>query len=484
VCTLGLAIGERMGLSEEELARVYRLALLRHIGCTAGSDLVAEIAGDEIELRKDSPRLDLADKPGMLPHVLAHIAATNRPLARPAAFIRLMGGMGRIMGNTDEICEAAATIANRLGLGANTASDLEQLHDRWDGKGRQGLTGDAISEPVRVVQVAESAAAFLGDDGADAAAGFVRAHRGGMFAPDATDAFLAAPEEVASALDPESLWDAVVTSPRAGDRPLDGPALDEACEVVADFADMRSNWLVGHSRGVSKLAEAAAKELGLPEEDAASLRRAGLVHDVGRVAVSASIWGKRGSLTRAEWEQVRLHPYHSERVLARPEWLGELGAIASRHHERCDGSGYFRGTRELTTGAKVLAAADCLHAMTEPRPHRPGRELPDAARELRAGARDGLYDADASEAVLAAAGVRARRRPDHAGGLSAREIEVLRLLARGLTKREIAKRLTIAPKTADAHTQHIYAKIGVSTRAGATLYAMKQGLLETLPADS
>jgi HD-GYP domain-containing protein (c-di-GMP phosphodiesterase class II) len=184
-------------------------------------------------------------------------------------------------------------------------------------------------------------------------------------------------------------------------------------------------------------------------------------------------------LTRSEWEQVRLHPYHAERVLARPEAFAGPGRLASFHHERCDASGYHRGTRELTVPAKLLAAADALHAMTEPRPHRSALQLDQAADELRAGARSGAYDSAATECVLDAAGVTPKR-PQVAGGLSPREVEVLRLLARGLTKPQVAKKLVIAPKTADAHVQHIYAKLGVSTRAGATLFAMQHGLLDTL----
>jgi HD-GYP domain-containing protein (c-di-GMP phosphodiesterase class II) len=196
--------------------------------------------------------------------------------------------------------------------------------------------------------------------------------------------------------------------------------------------------------------------------------------------VSARVWGKDGPLTRSEWEQVRLHPYHVERVLARPAAFAEIGRLASLHHERCDGSGYFRGTRELPLAARLLAAADALHAMTERRPHRPALSLDQAAVELRTGVRAGAYDGEAVECVLTAAGARPRRRAEGIAGLSPREIEVLRLLARGRTKRQVAKELVIAPKTADAHAQHIYAKLGVTTRAGATLFALEHGLLDSL----
>jgi HD-GYP domain-containing protein (c-di-GMP phosphodiesterase class II) len=247
---------------------------------------------------------------------------------------------------------------------------------------------------------------------------------------------------------------------------------------------MRSTYLGGHSRGVAALCAEAAAQLGHPPADVAAVRRTGLVHDLGRVGVSAAVWGKPGPLTRAEREQVRLHPYQTERILARPGWLAALGRPASQHHERLARSGYFRActAAELPPPARLLAAADVLHAMGEPRPHRQPLPLPLAAAELRAEARAGRLDGDCVEALLACAGEAPRRRRQHPSGLTAREIEVLRLLARGHTKAQIARELVIAPKTADAHTQHIYAKLGVSTRSGATLIAMQHGLLETLPA--
>ncbi len=226
---------------------------------------------------------------------------------------------------------------------------------------------------------------------------------------------------------------------------------------------------------MAELAGAAARAVGLP---AGELRRAGWVHDVGRVGVSSVVWEKPGPLTRAEREQVRLHPYFTERVLARPARLAELGRLAASHHERLDGTGYHRcvAAGALGPGERLLAAADAYHAMSEPRPHRLPVPPAAAAAALRAEVRAGRLDGDAAEAVLAAAGHRPRRRRENVAGLTARELEVLRLLARGLSIRAIASALVIAPKTADAHIQHIYAKIGVSTRAAATMFAMQHDL--------
>jgi DNA-binding CsgD family transcriptional regulator len=231
---------------------------------------------------------------------------------------------------------------------------------------------------------------------------------------------------------------------------------------------------------VARLAEAAAGRAGLPASDAVHLRRCGLVHDLGRVCVPSTIWEKKSSLTPDEWEQVRLHAYQGDRLLARSPGLAALAATASLHHERCDGSGYHRGVdgRSLPLPARLLAAADVYHAMIEPRPHRPAHSPEEAAGGLRDESRRGTLDADAVECVLVAAGQRPRRRRPGVAGLTAREVDVLRLVARGLATKQIAAELVITPKTADSHIQHIYAKIGVSTRAAATVFAMRQELLE------
>ena len=228
------------------------------------------------------------------------------------------------------------------------------------------------------------------------------------------------------------------------------------------------------------MAEAAGRILGLSEPELVALRRGGLLHDVGRVAISSSIWGKPGSLSTAEWEQVRLHTYHTERVLLRSPALAPIAEMTALHHERIDGSGYHRGLRGtgLSISARVLAAADVYDAMTHDRPHRSALLEQRAAEELRAMVAGGLLDAQAANAVLEASGHAARGpRASNPGGLSDREVEVIGLVARGFSTRQIARQLSIKPKTADHHVEHIYTKIGVSTRAAAGMFAMEHGLV-------
>jgi HD-GYP domain-containing protein (c-di-GMP phosphodiesterase class II) len=232
---------------------------------------------------------------------------------------------------------------------------------------------------------------------------------------------------------------------------------------------------------VAELAEAAAWRCGLPAAQVSGLRRAALAHDLGRVGVSNAIWEKPGPLGFGEWERVRLHPHFTERAFAQSEALAPIGALGGCHHERCDGSGYHRGTRaaELGPEACILAAADSYQAMREPRPHRPALDAAAAEAELLAAARDGRLAADAVDAVLAAAGHRMPKRPrELPGGLTQRELDVLLLLARGQSNQEIAASLGIAPKTVGHHVQHVYAKAGVRSRAAATVWAFEHGLIQ------
>jgi HD-GYP domain-containing protein (c-di-GMP phosphodiesterase class II) len=261
---------------------------------------------------------------------------------------------------------------------------------------------------------------------------------------------------------------------------VDEKQLDACLSAIADFADLKSMWTIGHSRSVAQLAERAAAEAGLAAAEVQLLRRAALVHDIGRVAVPVRVWAKPGPLTRDEQERVRLHAYHSERVLDSAAGLRPLARLAGSHGERIDGSGYHRGSRagDLPLTAWLLAAADCYQAMREPRAHRAARPAAAAADELYREAADGRLASEAVNAVLTAAGQPRRPLPLPAG-LSEREGEVLGLIARGLTTKQVARRLGISPKTCDHHIQRLYAKLGVSTRAGATLFALEHGLVRS-----
>jgi HD-GYP domain-containing protein (c-di-GMP phosphodiesterase class II) len=257
-------------------------------------------------------------------------------------------------------------------------------------------------------------------------------------------------------------------------------SLEPLLTALADFADLKSPWIRGHSRRVASLAEEAGRHAGLDRAACDGLRQAGLAHDLGRIAVENGVWDKPGPLTTSEWERVRLHPYYTERILSRCNALAFLVGPASSHHERMDGSGYHRSlpAEALSRGDRILAAADVFAALTADRPHRPAFAEDAAARTLEAEAAEGKLDADAVACVLAAAGRRTAAPPRWPADLTDREVEVLRLIARGRSNREVAGQLFISPKTVGRHVENLYRKIGVSSRAAAAVFAMEHRLLD------
>jgi DNA-binding CsgD family transcriptional regulator len=302
--------------------------------------------------------------------------------------------------------------------------------------------------------------------------------RGTQFDAALVDLFVAHAPDTVDGLDEASDWDAVLDAEPQLSRTVEGGELDGVLEAMADLVDVKSPYLAGHSRGVANLAAAAARASGMSTAEATMVRRAGLMHDLGRLGVPNSIWDRPGPLGKSDVERVRLHPYLTDRMLARVSALDRCREVASRHHERLDGSGYPRGltAATLTPYDRLLAAADVFHAMTEPRPHRPPLPADRAAADIKAEVRAGRLDGEAVNAVLTAAGHRAPARREWPGGLTAREVQVLELVARGHSTKQIAHRLSVTPKTAANHIEHIYTKLGISSRAAAALFASQHGL--------
>ena len=252
--------------------------------------------------------------------------------------------------------------------------------------------------------------------------------------------------------------------------------------MAADFIDLKSPYMGDHSRRCARLATDAARRLGATDEEVAVVRRAALLHELGTTAIPNSILDKPGQLTRAEFDRVERHPMLTEQMLRRTPAFGALNPVACGHHEKADGSGYHKRLLVDATdrAARVLAAVDVYVGLTTERADRPAFSEELAAAELLRLMAAGVLERDCTEAVLAAAGHAqpgASARAQRPGGLTHRELEVLRLAARGLTTRTIAERLFISPKTADHHIQNAYAKIGVSTRAAAALWAIQNDVV-------
>ena len=476
-CLIALRLADRQGLPEHERVAVYYTALLINVGCHTDAYEQAKWFGDDIAL-KATKYEDGAH--GAL-STLRLLGSGRPPLQRVRTGVEFaVSGRRRVADMITHHALMAQSLARELGLPDAAADALGCAYEQWDGKGWPGRrSGAAIPPAARLAQFAEFVEVAHREGGAEAASELARRRGGRQFDPALAALIRDDAEALLEGLDAVATWDAVIEAEPALAVVLSGDRIDAALLAIANFGDLKTPFALGHAQAVAGLAEAAAERAGLPEDEARTLRRAALVHDLGRLGVSNAIWDKPGPLGPGEWERVRIAPYLTERMLSQSASLAPLGAIAVQHRERLDGSGYPRGLSgtAISRPARILAAADAYQAMGEPRPYRPPHSPVEAADQLRSDVRAGRLDADAVEAVLGAAGHRARRRREGPEGLTPREIEVLRLLARGLSNRAIAEQLVISPKTVGNHVEHIYAKIGASTRAAAGLFAVRQGLL-------
>jgi HD-GYP domain-containing protein (c-di-GMP phosphodiesterase class II) len=475
---IAMRLADRLGLDRETASETYYACLLAHSGCTADAHITAQVYGDSLAthvhpVMYGSGREVMTGLMRALPDPESagprRAVQTGRRLPRLAREQRP---------HLAAMCEVAGMVADGVGVPSSVAGLLQHLMERWDGWGPlRRARGDEIPLQMRIVHLAADAAIQRLLGGEERVVRLVRERAGHAFDPEVAACLIDDAERILALDVRASVWEEALDREPRPWLLLDGAALDRGLAAMGNFADLISPYLTGHSTGVAELAAAAARGCGIDESGVVSLRRAALVHDLGRVAIHPRVWQKRGPLSADEWEQVRLHPYHAERVVSRSKFLAELAPVAGAHHERCDGSGYHRGVAgaQLTVPARVLAAADAYWAMTAPRPHRAPLPPLLAADELAREASAGRLDAAAVTAVLAAAGQQVPR-VERPAGLTEREARVVGMLARGLQTKEIARALGISSKTADRHIQNAYRKIGVSTRAAATLFAMEHAL--------
>lgn len=479
-CLVATRLARTLDLPEPLVHNVYLTTLLRHLGCTATAHEEANLfGGDELASRPLGERSDFGSAREMA--TLMWSTGRGAGAMRPVYLLRAVRagekGSNQIL---HAICEVASRLAARLELGPGVEQALFHIHERWDGKGSPDKRrGDDIALPARVAEIATQAVIFDESGGPDAAVAMVRRRAGGWFDPSIAAAFERSGPAILDEVRACDPWQAVLDAEPSPHRTVSPARIETAARAFADMIDLKSPFTLGHSSETAALAEAAAATMRLSDRERRDILLATLLHDLGRAGVSNGVWDKRGSLTTSEWEQVRLHPYHTERILLRSEALAPLAPLASAHHERQDGSGYHRASSGATTlpAARLIAAADAYQAMTQTRPHRAALSPPQAAETLAAEAAAGRLDPECVRAIVDAAGQSsARVRVPWPAGLSDREVEVLRLVARGLSNKQVAQRLFISTRTAEHHVQGIYTKIGASTRASAALFAMEHGL--------
>jgi HD-GYP domain-containing protein (c-di-GMP phosphodiesterase class II) len=478
-CLVASALAEAHDLEIADRRAVYFASLLRSLGCTAHASLFADMFDDDVALQRELKLFDLGDPAEVSAQTrrFADWAGRERAEELSRRFQREVPAHGLELSSAS--CEVSAALGRRLALPAGAIAALDEVYERYDGQGFPlGRGGDDLTIASRIIHVAEQAVMGHYEAGVPGARRRVSRRARGQLDPDICAAFASGAEALLSPLDaPDLLVAAVAAEPPPAARV---PLADQerVSEAFATFADLKGRFLLGHSGHVAGLAGRAAEGAGYDRDACRAIRTSALLMDVGRVGVSSAIWDRPAQLGSVEWERVRLHSYWTERILGRCRTLNELAPLAPAHHERLDGSGYHRGARgmELSAGQRLLEAADVFAALTEPRPHRAAFSRSDAARVVQDEVREGRLDPEAACAVVEAAGL-PHRRTSWPNDLTDREVGVLRVLARGLTNRDIAEELVLSPRTVQHHLASVYDKIGVRSRAGAAVFAIEQGLV-------
>ncbi len=474
------------GLTGDDVSDAYYLALLHHVGCTSAVLPQAKVSGgDDVSARHWYSEADYADRAQLLRLASTRVGREWGLGTRVRAFTGLVTASPAFMAESIVgICEVGARLGERLGAAPNVTEALDQAYARWDGKIFLALPkGEAISRLARLVHVVHIARTFHRAGGTNAADEVIRMRRGGELDPELSDLWLANSAELLERGNTESVWEVAMAAEPRPWREVATSHVDKVSDTLADFVDLKASLAVAHSSHVAELAAAAGGAAGLAGAEVVTLRRAGLVHDLGNVSVPHKVLAKKSPLDRAETDRVRLHPYHTHRVLSVSGPMREIADLAGMHHERPDGSGYHRGlpAAAIPFAARILASAEAYRSMLEPRPWRAALSPGQVADELRREAKEGRLDRRAVDAVLESSGQGGpRRRSERSwpSGLTDREVDVLRMLAGGRSNKEIARDLHVSEATVHTHVINVYGKIGLNTRAGATLFALENDLIQ------
>lgn len=491
-CYIGMRIAAELGLPDEEQVDLYHSLLLMDAGCTAWtSQFAALLVGDEMAARTDFVfQVDRSNPLAVLGWMRVYVAPEQAPPRRALQAVEFMlRGREFAREGFRNTCEVAQRFAWRLGLSAGVQQALLSVFEQWDGSGPRGVQGSAIPLISRIVYAAAFLEVFHRLGGRAAAINLARRRYAHAFDPDVIDAFvrITANEEFWIRLErDESIWNTVQEmEPATAPQYVPVEQLEDVALAFADFTDLKWPDGLGHSRRVADFAERLAQSRGLRRDEVRMIRIAALLHDLGLVAVSSHTLAKpRDRLSQSELERLRLHPYHGERILGRVPGLAGLLPVISAHHERFDGNGYPSGLAgaRIPLGARILGVADRFDEIRH-NGQDGGEETAAAVRQLsnEAGAaldpelvRAFVRDVIGSQPVPVPSPSVERAWP---AGLTDREVEILRLLARGLSRREIASHLVLSEHTVRHHLEHVYSKIGVETRVAAVLFAVERELI-------
>jgi HD-GYP domain-containing protein (c-di-GMP phosphodiesterase class II) len=483
VCLVADGLGEALGLDPEQRLSLYEAALLRSIGCTSHAPENSALFVDDTAFQAALKRLDPGD-PALFERQLGEFGAwTDRPAELASRFLEIAGTEGPAAAATG--CDVSRVLAPALGASPGAVRALDDVYERWDGLGIPlGRVGVEIALVARVLHAAEQLVLARADPRVTDPVADLRRRSGGHLDPAVVSALEAGAADLLEALDVPDLLGAVLGREPGPVRQVDGPDLASLCEVLGQVADLKSTHLLGHSRHVADLAGAAGQHAGLDGHQLEDLRCAALLHNLGCVVVPSAELD--GPLSAAGRERLALHTHWTRRILGRCPSLAHLAPLvvpASAHHIAYADGGYRtwqRGSELPAPGsnpvADLLEAAEVWASATEPRPGRRPARPEEATAALEAAVRNGRLDRSAVGAVLEAAG-QPRRVPALGPVLTGREVDVLRLAARGLSNREIAAELGISDRTVGHHLAHVYDKTGHRTRAGVAVWAVEHRLL-------
>jgi HD-GYP domain-containing protein (c-di-GMP phosphodiesterase class II) len=406
-CVLGVRFANHLGLDEAERFSLFYALLLKDCGCSSIGSQVAELYGHDDQAVKSTLRaIDHRNPVAVLRHAVRNTEPGAGPLARARRFAGLLRTGASSARELNVIrCDRGADIARMVGLDERGVDGIRAVNEHWDGGGiPDGLAGDEIPLLARVMAIAQTLEVELTRGGRSHALDVVAGRAGTWFDPALVrDLGLAARDpEFWEGLDGEQDVHAVLAPLEPGDRLIvaDDARLDRVAEAFARVIDAKSPYTARHSDGVARFAVLIAEGMGFDPRDVRDLRRAGLLHDIGKLGVSSRILDKPGKLDEEEWRQMRRHPEYTARILGQVEGLRDLAAMAAAHHERLDGRGYHLGltASQLSPSARVLAVADVAEALSADRPYRDGL-APDAVLEIIGRDAGTALDADAYTAL-------------------------------------------------------------------------------------
>lgn len=377
-CMLAIRIGTQLGLDQQQLTDLYYASLLKDSGCSANSARMHQILGsDEIQGKRevklqDWTKISLAG----LNYAIRNVSPHSSALRRITKIVQV--GLAQKRNNLELVsarCERGAEIARKIGFNEDTSQAIRALDEHWNGGGYPtGLAGQQIPILSRIMNASQTLEVFAAAGGPSEALRVLRERRGSWFDPEVVNA-------AASLEGDQELWQRVQA---AGAResilalepgrclPASEERIDSLCEAFAGIVDAKSPFTFQHSIGVTEVAVGLAREMGLGSPKVTIIRRAALLHDIGKLGVSNAILDKPGKLTSGEWEIMKMHPVYTKKILAIITGFEEIAAVSAAHHERLDGSGYPDGmsAKELTLAARIIAVADVFQALTEKRAYR------------------------------------------------------------------------------------------------------------------